>query len=60
MTTAERLERAAAALEAARLDRDELICRMRSEGATIRQIAARAGITPQGVSQVLRHRTTAK
>ena len=53
MTTAERLSVAAAAVGTAVAERDELIRRMRAEGASLRQIAAAAGLTAMGVKKIL-------
>jgi hypothetical protein len=57
MNTAEQLETAAALLRDAHDARDQLVALMRREGATIRQIAQAAGLSPQGVVRIL-ERTT--
>jgi hypothetical protein len=53
MTTAQELQQAASQLRDALHARDQLVARMRHEGATIRQIAAAAGLSPQGVVRIL-------
>lgn len=57
MTTADKLARAVADMDAARSRRDELIRQMRDEGAPLRTIAGAAGMTAAGVAKVLNRST---
>lgn len=51
--TGRRLARVAQRLRAVTAERDALIHQMRAEGATLRQIAAAAGLSAMGVKKLL-------
>jgi len=53
MTTAAELARVARKLGATLARRDELVCQMRDEGATLREIAAAASLTAPGVQRII-------
>jgi lambda repressor-like predicted transcriptional regulator len=53
VTTAQQLASQARKAREATARRDNLIRQMRAEGATLRAIAAAAGLSPQGVVKIL-------
>lgn len=52
--TSRRLEAVARDLERLREERDRLVIQRRAEGASLRQVAAEAAMTAQGVNDLLR------
>ena len=57
MSTAAELTKVARKLGATLARRDELVCQMRDEGATLREIAAAATLTAPGVARILERRS---
>jgi len=57
MTTAAELTKVARKLGVTLARRDELVCQMRDEGATLREIAAAANLTAPGVARIIERRS---
>lgn len=59
-TTSQQLRAAVRRLEQARTTRDRLIAERHAEGASLRTIAAEAGLTAPGVQKILRRRQSGR